>query len=109
MVHKDRFTVSSTTRDRTRWITLTGEFDLATAASLHDQVDVAADARPRTVVLDLSGLTFMDCAALRAVIRFAGQARFRGWQLRIVGPPPRVARIVTLTGAAKLLPPSSTR
>ena len=104
MVHADTFTASSVTRERTRWITLAGEFDLATAPTLRDQFDRAAVSPTRAVILDLSGLSFLDCAALRALIAFADGARARGWRLRIIRPPPQVARIFTLTATEDALP-----
>jgi anti-anti-sigma factor len=104
MVHTDTFTASSVTRDRTRWITLAGELDLATAPALRHELDRARAGPTRAVVLDLSGLRFMDCAALRGVIKFADGARARGWRLQIVSPPPPVAQIFTLTGTDELLP-----
>jgi anti-sigma B factor antagonist len=104
MVHADTFTASSVSRGRTRWITLAGEFDLATAPVLRDELENAATHPTHAVVLDLSGLSFMDCAALRAVINFADGARIRGWRLRLVYPPPPVARIVTLTKTGTTFP-----
>jgi anti-sigma B factor antagonist len=104
MVQGDTFTASSESNDRTRWITLSGEFDMATAPSLHEELSRAANSPTPAVVLDLSALTFMDFIALRAVIDFAGRARARGWQRRIISPPPRVAKLFDLTGPGKTLP-----
>ena len=103
MVHTGSFTASSVADARVRWVTLAGELDLRTAPVLRDELNRAESHAPHTVVLDLSGLSFMDCVALRAVIEFADGARTRGSQLRIVSPPPRVARIFALTGTAETL------
>jgi anti-anti-sigma factor len=104
MVHVNTFAASSVSRGRTRWITLAGELDLATAPRLRDELEHAATHTTQAVVLDLSGLKFMDCAALRAVIAFADGVRIRGWRLRCVSPPPRVARIWRLTNTEMNLP-----
>jgi anti-anti-sigma factor len=102
MVH-EAFTASSVSCGRTRWIRLAGELDLATAPSLGTEFDRAAAERTRAVVLDLSRLSFMDCAAARAVVEFADGARTRGWQLRIVGPPtPVMSRFARTPGGRRL-------
>ena len=104
MVHADTFSASHAMRDQTRLITLAGDLDLATAPSLRSEFDYAVEQAPRAVVLDLSGLTFMDCAALRAVINFADRAKACGWELRIERPAASVAKIFALTGTAGKLP-----
>lgn len=99
MVHADAFTASSVSSEGTRWVTLTGEFDLATAPTLNDEFDRVAAGPTHEVVLDLSALTFIDCAGLRAVFNFSDRSRARGWRLRIVRPPPELARIFDLVAA----------
>ena len=95
MVHSDALTASSVaTSDGTRWITLAGELDLASAPWLTDEWRRAAACPTRAVVLDLSELTFLDCAGLRAVINFSDRARDHGWRLRIVSPPAHIARLL---------------
>jgi anti-sigma B factor antagonist len=103
MVHADAFSASCVTNGRARWITLTGELDVATAPALSAELDRAMTCPTHAVVLDLSGLTFMDCSAVRAVIDFADQTRARGWELRIVSPPPQIAKIFTLTDSEERL------
>src|SRR4051794_35678669 len=49
-------------------VTMTGEFDLAVADGLAHVPHRALVQRPRILVLDLSGLTFVDCAGIRAVL-----------------------------------------
>ena len=104
MVNATAFTASRATTDRISRITLAGELDLATAPTLRSEFENAVGSQPHTVVLDLSGLTFMDCAALRALMDFADRAGAGGWELRIERPPPRVSRIFALTGTAAMLP-----
>jgi anti-anti-sigma factor len=96
MVHANAFTASSVSSARTHWIALTGELDLATAADLNDEFERAAARPPAEVVLDLSALTFIDCAGLRAVFNFTDRARALGWRLRIIRPPAQLARIFGL-------------
>jgi len=79
-------------------VTLRGELDLGSAPQL-EQALAAVDGE---VVLDLSGLTFMDSTAVRVLLETAEQ---RGRDLRIVPPPGGDARVtIEETGIARLLP-----
>jgi anti-sigma B factor antagonist len=49
-------------------IRLVGELDVAAVPALVSQLNEAADAPERTVLVDLAGVTFMDCAALRPLL-----------------------------------------
>jgi anti-anti-sigma factor len=96
MVHADSFTASSVSSKGTQRVTLTGELDMASAPALSDELDRTAAHFTSAVVLDLSALTFIDCAGLRAVFAFTDRVRARGWRLQIISPPPQIARVFTL-------------
>ncbi|MFJ6384100.1 STAS domain-containing protein [Kitasatospora sp. NPDC092039] len=76
-----------------------GEIDLDTGPRLHREVERAL-ARHRQVVLDLSEVTFMDCAGLNAVIRARELAERRGRRLVLRGIGHPVARLLKLTGVS---------
>ena len=64
MVHEDTSTATSVSIDLTRWISLAGEFDLATAPLLSDELVSAAACHTDAVVLDPSASrswTARDC------------------------------------------------
>jgi anti-anti-sigma factor len=95
MVHEDSFTASSVSGNGTQRITLTGDLDLASAPALRDELGRAGARFTRVIVLDLSALTFIDCAGLRAVFDFTDHVRARGWPMKVIGPPARIARTFT--------------
>jgi anti-anti-sigma factor len=73
---------------------LTGELDLATAPEVDEAVEVAEAGHPdRHVVVDLRGVTFLDCAALGSLIRARNRLGDRLWLHAI---PPIVARFIDL-------------
>ena len=79
-------------------VTLRGELDLGSAPQL-EQALAATNGR---VVLDLSGLTFMDSTGVRLLLE---AAELGGRELLIVPPPGGDARITyEETGIARLLP-----
>jgi anti-anti-sigma factor len=91
-----------------RWwaVQLTGELDLATGPDLDTRLERAIAQHPGDgIVLDLSRVTFMDCAGLRPLMR--ARARL-GRRLCLRATPPRVLRFLTLAevaGSLRILPP----
>jgi anti-anti-sigma factor len=80
-----------------------GDLDLATAlqldGALHEIENTAS-----TVILDLSGLTFMDSSGINLLVRHAESARSNGYALSIVAPNPTVARVLDITRVREHLP-----
>ena len=76
-------------------IALHGELDLATVDEALAAFEQSVDGQPE-VVVDLSGLTFMDSTGVRLLLRLHG--RQNGRRVRFAQPSPQVARILELTG-----------
>ncbi|GAA2837034.1 hypothetical protein GCM10010441_71790 [Kitasatospora paracochleata] len=79
-----------------------GEIDLDTATSLRRALAAALESH-REVVLDLSEVTFMDCAGLGALVRARNQADRCGARLVLRGAGHRVVRLLKLTGLHRRL------
>lgn len=82
-------------------IELVGELDIAAVDRFHTAVGRYLG-RPQ-VCLDLSALTFLDCAGLAALITAHHQVLCRGGQLVLVRIPRTVRQIIELTGAGEVL------
>jgi anti-sigma B factor antagonist len=78
-------------------LTLGGELDLATVPLLQEQLNRAVRGRG-AVVIDLSGLRFIDSSGLRMLARTELQLRASGGQLVLVRGPRAVRRVFELTG-----------
>ena len=74
---------------------MTGEVDLATASRLRILLEGADQEITREVVLDLSEVTYMDCAGLPPMLAARARLGDRFW-LRGLQPP--VTRLLQLTG-----------
>jgi anti-anti-sigma factor len=72
-----------------------GEVDIATADSFRQALLDAQ--RSRRVVVDLSGVTFMDSAGVNALVG-AYHRVSAGDELRLVGLRPNVRRVFEITG-----------
>jgi anti-sigma B factor antagonist len=84
-------------------IELFGELDLAGAdlASEHLERAVASDCKE--LVVDLTGLDFIDSTGLGVLVRTNRQAGSAS-RLRLLGASGAVARVVALTGLDEVLP-----
>ena len=80
-----------------------GELDMHTAGDVTDALATAEARHPAAVVLDLSGITFIDSTGLRAIVAASVQSTRSGHHLRIV-PSPAVDRVIDLCDVRAQLP-----
>ncbi len=78
-------------------VTLAGELDLANASLLQKELD-GITRGGGAVVIDLSGLRFIDSSGLHVLLRAERQLRAAGGQLVLVHAPSAVRRVFELTG-----------
>ncbi|MFI9115957.1 STAS domain-containing protein [Streptomyces venezuelae] len=82
---------------------VSGEIDASTASTLLRALTDALRAHPEGVALDLSAVTFCDCAGLRAFLAARYQHLDIGrLPLRVVAASPRMTRLLRLTGTGWL-------
>jgi anti-anti-sigma factor len=77
-----------------------GSLDLATESPLEEQLAGLRDAGFRELIVDLSGLEFMDSTGLRLVLRWEAAARDDTFSISWVPGPPEVQRVFELTATA---------
>ena len=82
---------------------LRGECDLAAVDRLGSSLASCTDDGRRRVVLDLSGLEFLDCAALDVILQAARRCAGAGGSLVIRSPQRAVRRLLDLSGATEEL------
>jgi anti-sigma B factor antagonist len=75
-----------------------GVLDRATAPRLARFLDDLVDAGSRQIDLDLSRLTFLAAAGLTVFVQAGARLRAAGGRLRLTAVPPRIHRILVLTG-----------
>ena len=81
-----------------------GSLDLVTTPVLRAQVDELLAAGFRRVILDLSGLDFMDSTGLRLMLSLDAQARQDGFSIVLVPGPSAVQRVFEVTCTEAALP-----
>lgn len=67
-------------------VTVNGQLDLGTINHWEALVERAATSAP-TVVLDLSGVTFIDSAGVHALFRMVNELQMKSRRLTLVAPP----------------------
>jgi stage II sporulation protein AA (anti-sigma F factor antagonist) len=91
-------TVVTSSDDTEIEIALTGELDHSNADVLRQHVLSALARLPRQVVIDMSGLTFMDSAGIGEIIRANRLLTSRERGLVIRGANPSVTRLLEMMG-----------
>lgn len=69
-----------------------GEIDIATSEELYHRLVQLGGREAGRVVLDLSRVTFMDCAGLRALIAFDNRLRASGGEIAVAAVSFRLSR-----------------
>lgn len=93
---KPLFSAERTERAGAIVIALHGELDVSSAGRF---LEAAADVGPGSrLILDLSGLDFIDSAGLRSLMNLDLRARAEDWEFALAAPAPTVMRLLKLTG-----------
>ena len=79
-------------------VTVGGEVDLETASQLGDYALDALREVSAHLVLDLSGVSFMDSTGLKVLLTVSRRAELAGGSFVVVGPTRAVRKILSLTG-----------
>jgi anti-sigma B factor antagonist len=79
-----------------------GEVDVATAPALREAIVRAVDGRPARVVIDLTGVSFMDSSALGVLVSGFKHAQGAGVPLLLAGPGPGVYRLLRTSGMVEI-------
>jgi len=90
------FSVQIKKADAPAIVAVTGELDLLTAPQLKQVLGQVIDSA-KTVILDLSGVTYMDSTGLGALIGGLKRARELGGDLKLAGLVPRVRKVFSIT------------
>lgn len=87
----------------TTTVYLAGELDHHGASALRERVDaVVRERRPRLLVLDFSGITFMDSSGIGFVMGRYKLMQSMGGQVQVCGATPRMEKVMRLAGLERL-------
>lgn len=84
-------------------LTLSGELDLSSAPELEQAISESKPQAGRRLLLDLSGLGFMDSTGVSVLIAAKRDADANGWLISVRHPNGQVRRLLELVGLLERL------
>jgi anti-sigma B factor antagonist len=90
----DRFTVHTEYAESVAIVHPNGPIDVENRKVLDDSLDVLE----RDVVVDLTGVSFLDSSAIAVLVSQQQRLGDAGWRFRMVNPNAHVRNILTLVG-----------
>ena len=85
-------------------VTVRGEIDVATSAALRDELYSVIDGGSTALVVDLSGLGFIDSSGLGVLVGSLKHIRERDGELTLAGLAQPALRVFEITGLTDLFP-----
>jgi len=83
-------------------VAASGELDLSSSGPLERDLDDVIGRGGLRLVVDLTGVTFMDSFALGALVREVKRLRANGGRCVIVADDPRILRVFEITGLDRM-------
>ena len=91
-------------------IFLSGELDHHSARQAMETITEAIDGSlPRQVLLDMSGLSFMDSSGIAVIIRVSRRMKNLGGRAWIENPARQALRVIDASGIDRLVPVAISR
>ena len=90
--------------DSSAVVWVTGDIDLNAAEVFRDMMLRVMRRHSPSLLLDLAGVSFMDCAGLRALLMTRRLAAMRGGSVCLIAESPAVDRIIGLLGVRDVFP-----
>jgi anti-anti-sigma factor len=85
-------------------VLIDGELDVSTAPQLRETLASVVSHRHGAVILDLSGVGFIDSSALGVILNASKQIKAQNGELAVASPTARITRIFEITGLSLSFP-----
>ena len=102
------FDVQVSERDACAVLTVTGELDVATAPQLRQEAVRLTTSGQAHLVIDLSGVDFLDSTGLGVIVGVLKRARTHGGELAVCGAENHVRKVFEITRISDVLPMHAT-
>jgi anti-sigma B factor antagonist len=97
-------TIRSARDGREHHVALYGELDISCGDALDREMQRVEAGDAARIVVDLSGLQFMDSTGIRVLLSLHGRSQADGDRLVLLRGAPAVQQVLEITGAHRLLP-----
>lgn len=88
-------------------VAISGEIDIASGPQLRDQLLSVIRRQGARLTLDLSGVTFIDCAGINVLLAARRRALLEGGSMCVLRASPHVRRVIALTRLDRELLPTA--
>ena len=88
-------------------VAISGEIDIQSGPQLRDQLMSIIRRHGARLALDLTGVTFIDCAGINVLLAARRRAQLEGGSLRVLRASSRVRRVIALTRLDPVLMPTA--
>jgi anti-sigma B factor antagonist len=95
-------TITRRTGDLAEVVTVAGEIDIATYGQLRAALIEAVDEGTGTVIVDMSGVDWIDSTGIGTMVGALKRARAKHGTVQVAGAPDRIAKHFQVTGLSKL-------
>ena len=96
--------IQAKSADRNLMLELKGERDHHGAKTALRELELSIDAAlPRRLVMDLSGVTFMDSSGIALILRAQQRMQLLEGGLLVCGVPPQARRVLDAAGISRLV------
>ena len=85
-------------------VRIEGEIDVCVADRMQQLLLRIMRMHGPRLLLDLSAVSFIDCAGLRAVMLTLRHAELHGWSMHLIAASAMTRKMITLTGMEGVLP-----
>lgn len=95
--------------DATTFLAISGRLDSETARDFESTLTATLDREVRALALDLSALDYVSSAGLRVLLLAAKRTKADAVPFTLFGLQPQVAKVLEVSGFAKILPITDSR
>jgi anti-anti-sigma factor len=100
----DGWLIEVTRHDGRAVVQVCGELDLNTAPQLRDALTELLDGGATELIVDLSGVSFLDSSGINVLIRAAKRLSDGGGTLRLRSPSSQARNVLEMTGLLEAMP-----
>ena len=85
-------------------VTVRGDFDVQVAEQVAERLADVEESEPELLVMDLSGLSFLDSSGMGVIAAAHARARSAGRRFVVVNPPYGVRRAFEISALDEVIP-----
>lgn len=97
------FTVETRDSGNQTIVSVCGELDVYTAPDLEESLEELVGAGKTNLVIDLTGVTFLDSTGLGVMVKALKWVREASGALQVVADEERIARVFRITGLDEIM------